>query len=158
MHYTDLPPGIEDAILDVIRRTGTRPTAEHARALLPGDAENAAQIVSRLIEEGLVVPPSYNAFSPDNDISRSSFAGQALHGLKKILERFPGGDRDLANAYLTELARKESIERTVLAAHTTSYLAINVMLAVVWALTAGGTPWFIIPILGWGIGYLPIAP
>lgn len=32
------------------------------------------------------------------------------------------------------------------------WAAVNLMLAVIWATSGGGHPWFIYPLLGWGIG------
>lgn len=37
-------------------------------------------------------------------------------------------------------------------AHLTSYLIINTALAAIWALTGAGYPWFVWPLIGWGIG------
>lgn len=42
--------------------------------------------------------------------------------------------------------------RTGLVIHTTVYVAVNILLVVVWALTWTKFPWFIFPLLGWGIG------
>lgn len=36
--------------------------------------------------------------------------------------------------------------------HLWVYLAVNVLLVATWALTGGSFPWFIFPLLGWGIG------
>jgi nitroreductase len=36
--------------------------------------------------------------------------------------------------------------------HLTSYIAVQTLLLAVWALSGGGYPWFIFPLLGWGIG------
>lgn len=46
--------------------------------------------------------------------------------------------------------KKKSDFRT----HVFMYLAVNVMLVVIWAITSGGDDFFwpIFPILGWGIG------
>jgi len=51
-----------------------------------------------------------------------------------------------------ELARKRLEARRGLTAHVVSYVVINVFLVVIWALVGGGFPWFIFPIMGWGIG------
>lgn len=36
--------------------------------------------------------------------------------------------------------------------HLGVYLAVNVLLVAIWATSGRGYPWFIYPILGWGIG------
>jgi hypothetical protein len=36
--------------------------------------------------------------------------------------------------------------------HAVVYVAVNIMLVVIWALTWTGHPWFVYPLLGWGIG------
>lgn len=47
-------------------------------------------------------------------------------------------------------------KRTGLRIHTTVFVAVQVLLVVIWALQwqLGGTdhPWFIYPLLGWGVG------
>ena len=42
--------------------------------------------------------------------------------------------------------------RTGLVIHATVYVAVNIMLVVIWALTSTEHPWFVYPLLGWGIG------
>jgi len=36
--------------------------------------------------------------------------------------------------------------------HATVFVAVQLMLVVVWALTGAGYPWFLFPLFGWGIG------
>ena len=51
--------------------------------------------------------------------------------------------------------RKERAERgarTGFRIHATVFVAVQVMLVVVWAATGMGHPWFIYPLFGWGIG------
>ena len=36
--------------------------------------------------------------------------------------------------------------------HASVYLATNLTLFVIWAVVGGGYPWFVFPIMGWGIG------
>ena len=36
--------------------------------------------------------------------------------------------------------------------HATVFVAVQLMLVVVWALTGGGEPWFLYALIGWGIG------
>lgn len=36
--------------------------------------------------------------------------------------------------------------------HAAVYVAVNVLLFVIWAVTDRGHPWFVYPLLGWGIG------
>ena len=36
--------------------------------------------------------------------------------------------------------------------HATIYIAVNLLLIVIWAMTGGGYFWPIWPLLGWGIG------
>ena len=39
--------------------------------------------------------------------------------------------------------------------HLIVYLAVNILLVLIWAFAAGGGfPWFIFPLAGWGIGIL----
>lgn len=36
--------------------------------------------------------------------------------------------------------------------HAAVYVAVNLLLFVIWAVTDRGHPWFVYPLLGWGIG------
>ena len=36
--------------------------------------------------------------------------------------------------------------------HATVFVAVQLMLVLVWALTGGGDPWFLYALAGWGIG------
>jgi hypothetical protein len=42
--------------------------------------------------------------------------------------------------------------RTGFRIHATVFVAVQLMLVVVWALTGGGYLWFLFPLFGWGIG------
>lgn len=81
---------------------------------------------------------------------------RVVRGLKKILQSVGRSDEDLYQAYLSELRRKVNQERTGLAGHTTSYIGVNLMLFGLWFFTTGpvGFPWYLFPLLGWGIGYM----
>lgn len=36
--------------------------------------------------------------------------------------------------------------------HLAVYLAVNLLLFVIWAVTRSDQPWFVYPLLGWGVG------
>ena len=59
---------------------------------------------------------------------------------------------DFARAAFREAEAKQILRRRVFLLHLSIYLATNFSLVVIWALTGGGYPWFVFPILGWGIG------
>src|SRR5688572_2968006 len=52
----------------------------------------------------------------------------------------------------SDLRRRREQERRELRDHVRTYLAVNLLLVVIWALTGAGGAWFIWPLLGWGIG------
>jgi hypothetical protein len=53
---------------------------------------------------------------------------------------------------LEEVARKRVQARAGLFVHLTMYLAVNTGLVLIWLITGRGYPWFVWPMLGWGIG------
>lgn len=59
---------------------------------------------------------------------------------------------DFARAAFREAEAKQILRRRVFFLHLSIYLATNVALIGIWVLTGGGHPWFVYPILGWGIG------
>ncbi len=51
-------------------------------------------------------------------------------------------------------AEKRVEEKKGFYIHFTVYIAVNIMLVIIWAVTGAGFPWFIFPLGGWGIGIL----
>jgi len=52
-----------------------------------------------------------------------------------------------------EEAKKRVDEKKGFFTHLIIYIIVNVFLIIIWAVTnPGGYPWFIWPIIGWGIG------
>jgi hypothetical protein len=45
-----------------------------------------------------------------------------------------------------------SASRTAFRTHASVFVAVNLLLIVIWATTTPGYPWFLWPLLGWGIG------
>jgi hypothetical protein len=45
-----------------------------------------------------------------------------------------------------------SKSRTAFRSHLIPYVSVNAFLIFLWAITGGGHPWFIYPLLGWGVG------
>ncbi len=52
------------------------------------------------------------------------------------------------------LARKRVEEKKGFYIHFSIYIAVNIMLMIIWAVTGAGFPWFVFPLGGWGIGIL----
>jgi hypothetical protein len=61
-------------------------------------------------------------------------------------------ERAVLREELDKNAEKLDQARGGLLVHATVYVSVNVLLVIVWALTWTGFPWFVFPILGWGIG------
>ena len=59
---------------------------------------------------------------------------------------------DFARAAFREQEAKQILRRRVFYLHLSIYAMTNIFLVVIWALTGAGFPWFIFPIMGWGIG------
>jgi hypothetical protein len=59
---------------------------------------------------------------------------------------------DFARAAFREAEAKQILRRRVFLLHLSIYVTTNLSLVVIWALTGAGYPWFVFPILGWGIG------
>ncbi len=68
-------------------------------------------------------------------------------------------DRAHAAERAEAAAKRDRIERhvssgarTAFRVHASVYLAVNLLLVVIWATTSMAYPWFLYPLLGWGIG------
>lgn len=59
---------------------------------------------------------------------------------------------DFARAAFREREARRILRRRAWWLHAAIYLATNTALVAIWALTGRGHPWFLYPILGWGIG------
>ena len=55
---------------------------------------------------------------------------------------------------LEEVARKRVQARMGFVVHLTMYLVMNAGFVAIWYLSGHGYPWFMWPMLGWGIGIL----
>jgi hypothetical protein len=53
-----------------------------------------------------------------------------------------------------KIARKRVEEKKGFYTHLVSYVVVNAMLIIIWALTGQGYPWFIWTLAGWGIGLI----
>lgn len=48
--------------------------------------------------------------------------------------------------------RRRRAMRASLRIHTAVFVAVQLLLVAIWAMTGAGYPWFVFPLLGWGIG------
>jgi hypothetical protein len=60
--------------------------------------------------------------------------------------------RDPDDDDLRTVATRRVKARRELISHVAMYLVTNVALLGIWAATGAGYPWFVWPLLGWGIG------
>lgn len=58
---------------------------------------------------------------------------------------------DFARAAFREREAKQIRKQRAFYVHLSIYAATNLFLIAIWALTGGGHPWFLYPLLGWGI-------
>ncbi len=157
---------IRRAVLEMIKSTGRRPHREQIVRRFGLSMPSELTALDRLVAAGLIrraaVEPGNLA--DDDEIDESTAGnrrqrphpsrGPSIFGLKRILKSRDLSDREIVEAYREEFSRHMKAERAGLVGHTTSYLGVNVMLTVIWALTGAGFPWFLFPVLGWGIGYM----
>lgn len=59
---------------------------------------------------------------------------------------------DFARAAFREREARQILRRRAFLVHLCVYAAVNLMLVGVWALAGGGYPWFLFPLMGWGVG------
>jgi hypothetical protein len=59
---------------------------------------------------------------------------------------------EFALAAFREREARQILKRRAFYLHLAIYLAVQVMLIAIWALVGGGFPWFLFPLMGWGIG------
>lgn len=59
---------------------------------------------------------------------------------------------DFAQAAFREREARMILRRRAFWVHFSIYLVTNVALVVIWAMTGADYPWFVFPIIGWGIG------
>jgi hypothetical protein len=62
---------------------------------------------------------------------------------------------DTSKEQIYEEAKKRVAAKRGFLIHFTVYIAVNILLVLIWTFVAGrGFPWFIFPLCGWGIGVL----
>lgn len=59
---------------------------------------------------------------------------------------------DFALAAFREREARQILRRRAFMVHAAVFVAVNLMLVGVWALAGGGFPWFLFPLMGWGVG------
>lgn len=59
---------------------------------------------------------------------------------------------DFARAAFREREARQIRRRRAFLVHAAIWAAVNLMLVIIWLITGGGHPWFVYPLLGWGIG------
>lgn len=59
---------------------------------------------------------------------------------------------DFTQAAFREREARRILRRRAFYLHLSVYLAVNAMIFVIWLLAGGGFPWFLFPLMGWGIG------
>ena len=59
---------------------------------------------------------------------------------------------DFAQAAFREREARQILRRRAFYVHFAIYVAVQIMLVGIWALTGAGFPWFLFPLLGWGVG------
>ena len=59
---------------------------------------------------------------------------------------------DFARAAFREREARQIRRRRAFLVHASVFVAVNALLFAVWLLSGGGHPWFVYPLLGWGIG------
>ncbi len=59
---------------------------------------------------------------------------------------------NFARAAFREREARQIRSRRAFLLHASIWFAVNLMLVVIWAMVGGGHPWFLYPLLGWGIG------
>lgn len=61
----------------------------------------------------------------------------------------------MSDEEIYEQAKKTVEAKKGFYVHLTVYILVNIMLVLIWAFAAGrGFPWFVFPLVGWGIGVL----
>src|SRR5207253_2255839 len=64
-----------------------------------------------------------------------------------------GEEHDGRTIYETTPAGAEARgQRLGFRIHATVYVAVNLMLVLIWAITGAGYPWFLFPLAAWGVG------
>ncbi|MGI8793021.1 MAG: 2TM domain-containing protein [Acidimicrobiales bacterium] len=61
---------------------------------------------------------------------------------------------NFARAAFREQEARQIRRRRGFLLHAFIFAAVNVMLVAIWAMVGGGYPWFVFPLLGWGIGLI----
>ena len=58
---------------------------------------------------------------------------------------------ELSEEETYRLARKRVEGKKEFYGHLAAYVAVNLLLIIIWAATGAGFPWFVFPLVGWGI-------
>ena len=59
---------------------------------------------------------------------------------------------DFALAAFREREARQILKRRAFYLHLAVFVAVQLSIVGIWALAGGGFPWFLFPLMGWGIG------
>lgn len=165
--------------LEITRKTGRRVSEDELRSRV-AIYEGLNDDLNRLIRQGLVARSRDNreprrdhrgAYRPHHSGHRSSqrhedrmeeklerFARKAEDWIVKNLSGDEGRELTEAEEVQLHIAKvTEKAEKALVGerGHAVSFFGVNAMLFVIWFLTTpGGFPWFLIPLGGWGVGFV----
>ncbi len=136
---------LKSLVLQEIKRAGRRISVDEIRERLPGRDPVIERGLQTLADRGFLTRVRSNG-RPDRR-PRGRLEG-ALRGPASSSEH-----RSIVVDYKDRSAGEAAKEKAGFRAHLVSYLGVNVGLFVLWLTVAGGGfPWFLIPLLAWGIG------
>lgn len=58
----------------------------------------------------------------------------------------------LSEEEVYKIARKRVEEKKGFYSHLTAYVIVNILIFIIWWFTSSSFPWFLFPLVGWGIG------
>lgn len=148
---------IRKLALTMTRELGRRVTKGELRLRVNAGTE-VEPIIEGLIDIGIVARDR-DGFGPGAERFENQLQNLAQRA-ERWVKRITGtSGHELTEAEAIQL-HIEKVERSAekelagARGHTVSFLGVNAMLFVIWAITGAGFPWFLIPLMGWGIGYI----
>lgn len=156
------------------RASGRRPSRARVLREVRSAGHEVVAELDRLVARGLVRPDVEDyevplgaeaddaADLPADDTDDSEFrhggrhrdAARKTKSPSRVLKKSRSDGPELGAEYLEAFERRQRAEWAGLASHTASYIGVNAIIAAIWAFSGAGFPWFLFPLLGWGIGYV----
>ena len=159
---------VRDYVVDRIKRVGRRIDVEKVRKYVDERSDGYDYgrqfdaFIDNLTKRGYLTPSRRHKRRPPRPSRPARPFGMTADDTSLQRDSYRDGETDGSteqsglfrtfNRYRERIRRKLRRTRTGFRVHLSVFAGVNIFLLMIWGITGGGFPWFLIPAAGWAIG------